>query len=177
MLVRLFGAAVALGWFALPALAQTDDVLAPARAGQLQCFEPNFADKTCASLGGYSFGADGVILNSAQILIMPSPVILMRVSAPVTVRNDAICGPLNAADIDRATFTVNDAPATTEEATQIKAAMQRQLAPMFGVESCMTLTPNGDVLRADTTLAGTARPDLSQRVIWVGANDGYRVAP
>ena len=178
MLVRLFGAsALALGLFASPASAQENDVLAPARAGQLQCFEPNVANKTCASLGGYSFAADGAIQNVAEILIMPSPLIVMRVSAPVTVRNNAVCGPLSAADIDRATFTVGGALATVEEATQIKAAMQQQLAPMIDVETCMTLTPNGDVLRADTTLGGTPRPDLSQRVIWVGANDGYRVAP
>jgi hypothetical protein len=48
---------------------------------------------------------------------------------------------------------------------------------MLNLESCMTLTPNGEMLRAETSIAGRPQPQLTQRVIWVGANDGYRVAP
>lgn len=178
MLVRLVsGAALALGLMASPVLAQSGDVLAPARAGQLQCFEPNAAAKTCQSLGSYVFGASGSIENVAEILLMPSPLIVMRASGPVTFENGAICGPLRAEDIANATFTVNGAPASEEEATQLKAAMQEQLAGMFGVQNCLTLTPDGDGFRAESTIGGAPRPDLTQRAIWVGANDGWRVAP
>jgi hypothetical protein len=178
MLVRLVsGAALALGLMASPVMAQTSDVLAPARSGQLQCFEPNAAAKTCQSLGSYVFGADGAIENVAEILLMPSPLIVMRASGPVTVENGAICGPLRAEDIANATFTVNGSPASAEEATQIRAAMQQQLAPMIGVQNCITLTPDGGGFRADSTIAGAPRPDLTQRTIWVDANDGWRVAP
>jgi hypothetical protein len=178
MLVRVLGgAALALGLMAAPAMAQSADVLAPARAGQLQCFEPNVAAKTCQSLGGYTVNANGVIDNIAQVLIMPSPVIIMRVTAPVVVRDAAICGPLSQADIDRTTFTIDGAPADAEQTGEIRAAMTEQLGPMLNLESCMTLTPNGEMLRAETSIAGRPQPQLTQRVIWVGANDGYRVAP
>ena len=178
MLVRVLGgAALAVGLMAASAMAQTADVLAPGRTGQLQCFEPNVTAKTCQSLGGYTVNADGVIDNAAQVLIMPSPVIVMHVTAPVVVRDNAICGPLTQADIDRTRFTIDGAPASAEDAQQIRAAMTEQLAPMLNLESCMTLTPDGDALRAETTIGGRPQPQLTQRVIWVGANDGWRVAP
>ncbi len=177
-LVRLLcGAALALGLVASPATAQEGDVLAPARAGQLQCFEPNVAAKTCQSLGGYTFHANGGIDNIAEILLMPSPVIVMRASGPVTVENNAICGPLRAEDIQNATFTIDGVAANAEEAAQLKAAMTQQLAPMFGVQNCLTLTPDGEGFRAESTVAGAPRPELTQRAIWVGASDGWRVAP
>ena len=177
MLVRLMGGAVlALGLMAAPAIGQSGDVLTPARSGQLQCFEPNVAAKTCQSLGSYVFHADGRIDNVAEILLMPSPVIVMRASGPVTVENNAICGPLRAEDIEAATFTVNGAAASAEETAQLKAAMNQQLAPMIGVQNCLSLAAEGDGLRANSVIGGRARPELSQRMIWVGANDGWRVA-
>lgn len=178
MLVRVLGGAVlALGLMAAVAAAQEGDVLAPARAGQLQCFEPNVAAKTCQSLGSFVFGAGGAIENVAEILLMPSPVIVMRASGPVTVENGAICGPLRTEDIANATFTVNGAAASAEEESQLRAAMQQQLAGLIGVQNCLTLTPDGDGLRAESTIAGAPRPDLTQRAMWVSANDGWRVAP
>lgn len=177
MRLAMFGAVAGLLLAATPATAQTADVLAPARTGQLQCFEPNAAAKTCQSIGGYNFETGGAIINAAQILIAPEPVVVMSVNSPVIVRGGAICGPLRAADIASASFTVNGAPASADEARNIRAAMNEQLSPLFDLESCMTLTPDGDVLRAESSIAGTPQPQLTQRVIWIGANDGWRVAP
>ncbi|MBK8544536.1 MAG: hypothetical protein IPL62_13885 [Caulobacteraceae bacterium] len=130
MLLRVLGGiALALGLLAAPAAAQTADVLAPARAGQLQCFEPNVTAKTCQSLGGYTFQANGVIDNPAQVLISPSPAIIMTINSPVAVRNNAICGPLAAADIQRATFTIDGAPAErNRHGRNSFAALTQQLA-------------------------------------------------
>jgi hypothetical protein len=181
MMVREFFAALAVACFVtaapVSAHAQDGDVLAPAREGKLQCFEPNAANKTCQSIGGYTFNTNGVIDNTADVLIMPQPVIVMRVISPVTLRDGAICGPLTLADIDGATFTIDGAAASAEDAQSIKTALAEQLAPMLNVETCITLTPVDGGFRADTAMAGTPRPDLSQRVIWVRPEDGYRVAP
>lgn len=170
-------AAVMSVFLTVPASAQTADVLAPAREGRLQCFEPNAAQKTCQTLGSYAFSSGGVISNAADILISPSPAIVMRITSPVTVRENAICGPLTAADIERASFTIAGAPASHDEASEIRAAMTEQLAPMFNVESCLTITQDSAGLRTDTSMGGVPQPHLTQRMIWVGANEGYRVAP
>ncbi|ANP44682.1 hypothetical protein [Candidatus Viadribacter manganicus] len=177
MRTALLGLVVGLSLLAGTAHAQTTDVLAPARQGQLQCYEPNVASKTCQSLGGYTFAANGVIDNVAWVLIMPEPVVIMRISSPVVVRNNAICGPLSAADIARATFTIQGAPAGEADTRDIRAGLTEQLAPMLNQESCLTLTADGNGFRADTTIGGVPQPQQTQRVIWIGPNDGYRVAP
>jgi hypothetical protein len=177
MRVAMLGLFAGLALLALPATAQTADPLAPAREGRLQCFEPNVAAKTCQSISGYTFQANGVIDNPAQVLINPSPAIIMYITSPVAVRNNAICGPFAAADLQRATFTVGGAAANDADTADIRSALTQQLAPMIGRETCMTLTPDGDGFRAETTIGGTPQPQQTQRVIWIGANDGYRVAP
>lgn len=177
--MRMFGfAALVAGALicALPAVAQSD-ALAPARQGQVQCFVPNVAAKTCQSIGSYAFNANGVIDNVSETLIMPQPAVVMRASSPVTVRNNAICGPLTAADVGRATFTIDGRPASEQETANIRAGLTEQLAPMFNVEMCVSVTAVDGGYRADSTVGGVARPDLAQPVLWVRPEDGYRVAP
>ena len=178
--MRLFGfAAVVCGalMFAPPALAQSGDVLAPARQGQVQCFVPNAAARTCQSIGSYAFNANGAIDNTSEILIMPQPVVVMRTTSPVTVRNNAICGPLTAEDIARSTFTIDGRPATEQETANIRTGLTQQLTPMFNVEMCVSVSAVDGGYRADSTVGGTARPDLAQPMLWVRPGDGYRVAP
>lgn len=179
MLKQMLAGGFAAAFFTTvaPAVAQDGDVLAPARAGQLQCYEPNVAAKTCQSISGFSPGPEGAIINTADVLINPAPVIVMRVISPVTIRNGAICGPLTNEDLNRAHFTIDGQRASDADTQQIRTAMTEQLAPLIGQESCITLTPVDGGLRADTAIAGRARPDLAQRVIWVRADEGYRVAP
>ncbi|MEZ5958376.1 MAG: hypothetical protein R3C27_14325, partial [Hyphomonadaceae bacterium] len=110
-------------------------------------------------------------------LIMPNPAVIMNVTSPVTVRNNAICGPLTAEDIQRASFTINGAAATAEDTAAIRSGLIEQLAPILNVEGCVTLTPDGEGFRADTSINGAPQPNLTQRVLWIGANDGWRVAP
>jgi hypothetical protein len=175
MRLAVFGLVAGL-MFAAPAAAQTADVLAPARVGQLQCFEPNATAKTCQALGGYTFASSGVIENAAEVLITPSaPVIVMRVTTPVTIRNNAICGPITPADIARATFTVDGAPASEAQTASIRSSIQE--SPMMNVDTCISVTPVDGGLRAETSIGGTPRPEMNQRVVWVNANDGWRVAP
>jgi len=159
-----------------PAIAQTDP-LGPARQGQLHCYEPNTAAKTCQSIGGYTFAADGRIDNPADVLIMAEPLVVMRVSSAVTVREGAVCGPLSREDIERAEFTIDGAPASPEDTQAIRAALQDQLASMIDVDVCTTYTPDGDGFRADVTMAGAPRPELTQRVIWIRPEDGYSIGP
>lgn len=177
MRLAVLGLVVGLSLMAPPALGQTTDVLAPAREGRLQCFEPNVTTKTCQSLGGYQFAANGAIDNVAWVLIMPQPVVIMRINSAVVVRNNAICGPLSAADIARATFTVDGAPASEVDTRDLRTGLTEQLSPMLNQESCLTMTADGDGFRAETTVGGTPQPQQTQHVIWIGPNDGYRVAP
>jgi hypothetical protein len=74
------------------------DPLAPARIGDLQCYGADPVRKTCRALAGYSFEADGKILNKAEVVLQESPLVTMTTVSPVTMRDGAVCGPLSGVD-------------------------------------------------------------------------------
>lgn len=150
------------------------DPLAPARDGRLQCHEPDTARKTCAALAGYSFAADGTITNHAEIMLNPSPLIVMRDEQPVVVRDGEVCGPFG--DFADAVFTLDGQPADPSLATMIRGQVAAAFAAL-GTEGCTRYLPQGDGWLAEVIIDGHPRPDLNQPVIWVSPSDGYTVAP
>jgi hypothetical protein len=159
---------------ATPAPLQAADPLAPAREGRLQCHSPDMARKTCASLAGYTFSADGTILNQAEVLLTPSPVIVMRQEDAVVVRDGAVCGRFGG--FEDAVFTLDGQPAPQVVADTIRAQLAAAFARL-GTEGCTRYAPQGDGWRAEVSIDGVARPDLNQPVIWVSPADGYAVRP
>ena len=155
-------------------LSVPSDPLGPARAGLLQCHSPDTARKTCAALAGYTFEVDGRILNQAEVMLTPSPLIVMRNVSPVVVRDGAVCGEL--AGLDNAVFTSGGRPVAPAMASMIRAQVSAAFA-QIGKEACTTYTPQGDGLLAQVAVDGVARPELNQPVIWVSPSDGYVVAP
>jgi hypothetical protein len=160
---------------AAPALAA--DPLAPARAGKGQCYVPDTTRKTCQSIGWYSWQADGRISNRAELLVPSTPPLVVTVTSPVFVRGEAVCGPLRAEDIAAATVTVDGKPVPEEAAGQVRQLMIQAMQPFTGKVICTTYIADGEFLRAEATIDGAPRPDLTQRVLWVSPSDGYRVAP
>lgn len=161
--------------FVAPAAHAQSEPLARARQGQVQCFEPDAANKTCAAIASYAFAADGTISNTSDVLIFPEPAIVMHITSPVTQRDGAVCGPIRQADIDTAQFSIDGQAASDENAQTIRGQMRDQLASMIGVEVCSRFVPDGNGFRAVATAGGRPQPD--QRVVWVSPSDGYRVAP
>ncbi len=160
---------------AAPALT-ADDVLAPARAGKAQCYQPNPERKLCDSMGWYEWRADGSIANRTEVLLPgEGAVVVMHSVDTVTVRDRAVCSPILAATIAASTFTVNGREADAADTARYRSAISRSMQPLFGVEACVIFTPEGEGLRADATINGKAEAALTQRVMWVAPADGWRV--
>lgn len=152
------------------------DPLAEARAGKLQCYRPDTTRKTCGALSGYAF-QDGTIINSADVLLAPQPVVIMRTATPVVLKGEAVCGPLRKEDIDSATILVNGTALPEEKAVQARAQIATAFKDQLGHEVCTTYVLNGDKLSAQVTLDGVVKPEFTQTVIWVKPEDGYSVGP
>jgi hypothetical protein len=151
------------------------DPLAPARVGDLQCYAADPVRKTCRAMGGYSFGADGKILNKAEVVIQASPVMTMTTVSPVTVRDGAVCGPLSGVDKAQISFRGRRLP--EEDAASIRTQLLASMAPMLGKEVCTTYRRSGEWWIAEVTMDGAARPDMQDTVLWVPASAGYVVQP
>ncbi len=162
---------------AAPPSTNSTDPLAPARSGQLQCYMPNVAKKTCHTLARYIWAADGSIQNPAEVMIEENPLVVMKGSAPVVVRSGAVCSPIRAEDIRQATFTIAGNPAPPQLADQIQTQLLMASADRLGKEICTTYVPDKGEYAARITIDGVAHPELADRMIWVKPEDGFKVGP
>ena len=161
-------------------LAATADPLAPARAGQVQCYDPVPAQKLCRAIGSYDFAADGTISNLAVTRIQDAPAIVMFARSPVVLKDDKECsaGALKETDIEK--IEVNGQPldaATLSIARgQIVAALPDFMKT--GDALCSAYSPNPDgTMSATVDVGGVAHPELTATVRWVDPAEGWKVVP
>ena len=165
-------------WLALApgSVAPADDPLAPAWAGQVQCYAPDVQRRTCVSIGAYARNG-GEIRNTATVLVAAQPVIVMRATATVQVKGDAVCGVILARDIEAAEFTVDGAPAAADDAQSIRRGMAPAYQQVLNREVCTTYPTAGDGQKAVVRVDGQRRPDLDMPVRWISPGDGFEVKP
>jgi hypothetical protein len=158
------------------AAAALPEPLGPASEGRLQCFEPNAAAKTCRSTASYRPAGD-IILNLASVMVSSDPVTVMRTVTPVQVVDGAVCGTLRARHIGEAEIQVDGQRLEPEEAARVRQQLVTDMASVLEKRICTTFTADGDGWTVKATIDGAPQTGLEQRVIWVGAQDGWRVGP
>src|SRR5580692_13113070 len=157
--------------------ASLDSPMAPAAQGQLQCYTPDVAQRTCRSLAAYKSNANGAIDNIAIVLIWQSPSISMTTVSPVVIKANQVCGLIRPRDIDAARFALGDRPADPAQTATLRQQMQSAMKGFFGHEICSTYVPADGSLLAKVTVDGASQPTMDQKVIWVSPTDGYKVSP
>ena len=162
---------------AAPAATTLPDPIAPAATGKLQCYVPDLSRKTCNSLAGYKAGPDGVIQNSAKVLISKNPVIIMETVSPVAVKATKVCGVVREQDVENAKFTTGGHALDAKQVGPLREQMKMAFKPIFGHEICTRYVADGDGFIASASMEGQALPGGEQRVIWVSPEDHYKVAP
>ena len=151
------------------------DPLAEARAGKVQCFTPNRATKTCAGIAIYTVRPDGSFDSVTTMMIVPAPLVTMEVRNSGKVEGDAVCNVVKKADFDKAVLSMDGGPVNAAMEQAIRSQVVASLAPMEGKNACARDKVDGDVILAEATLDGVARPELNQRYIWVKPEDGYKL--
>jgi hypothetical protein len=151
------------------------DPLAAAKAGKLQCANPNVEKKTCLGLTSYKVNPDGSFLTTTTVMVAPQPVVTMEVKSAGTVRDGALCAPIRTSDFEAASIQMDGKPADPAMAGAIRAQVVASIASLAGKMGCTRETPDGAVLKAEVTLDGVMRPELSQRTLWVSPQDGYKL--
>lgn len=151
--------------------------IAPAFDGQLQCYAPDVARKTCQSLAAYRQGRDGVIYNPATVLISQTPAIAMTTVTPVTIKGEQVCGYVRPEDIDAGQFTINGVAATPDQTKALRRTMTTAEMGLFGHEICTAYVAAGDGWTAKASIDGAAQAAMDQKVIWVSPSAGFEVKP
>ena len=151
------------------------DPLASAKAGKLQCANPNLEKKTCLGLTSYKVNPDGSFATVTTLMVAPQPVITMEVKSAGTVKDGALCAPVRTSDFEAASLQMDGKPADPAIASAIRAQVVASIAPLAGKTGCTRETPDGTVSKAEVTIDGVPRPELTQRVLWVKPEEGYKL--
>lgn len=151
------------------------DPLAEARAGKLQCVTPDIGKKTCLALVSYVVRPDGGFDSVVTVMVAPSPLIAMETRSTGKVEGDAMCSIVRKADFAAAKFTIEGKPADEATANAIGAQVLATVEGLDGKKGCSRDRPEGNVMVEEVTLDGVARPEMTQRFIWVKPEDGYKL--
>ena len=158
---------------------QQPDPLAPARTGQVLCYEPDAVRQTCYGIASYRWLGDGTIVSDIVVAASKVPAVFVHSSAPVFVRGDAECTRL-VPGADQITAIYEDGQRLVGSEFEsfrrtVGSIIDRANGP--GRELCLTYEPaaNG-ALNSKARVDGVARPDLEGTARWVRPADGWRVA-
>ncbi len=152
--------------------------LEPAAHGKLECDDPDPSKKTCHALTAYQQAPDGAIQSLTQILIAPSPLIIMSNTTRVDARDDGqLCTVLRQEDLATANFTIDGQPADPDRNQRLRAALIKAMAGLFGRRACISFVPDGDGFIQRSVIEGMTQPVPDQKMIWVAPDSGYQVAP
>lgn len=161
------------GALLLLAASQAADPLAEARAGKLQCVTPNIERKRCVALASYVVRPDGSYDTVITLMIAPSPLIGMETRATGKVEGDAVCSIVHKSDYAAAKFTIDGKPADEATTNAIGAQVMGAVSTLDGKVACSRDRVEGALMVEEVTLDGVARPDMTQKFIWVKPEDGY----
>ncbi|GAA0638676.1 hypothetical protein [Brevundimonas lenta] len=159
-------------------LAQDAGPLEPGRSGQVQCYGPDVAARTCTAIGAYRFAEDGTIWNDAQNLINAAPRIVLHATAKVYVRNDAECARQENRGDDITAIEVDGVPLEGQALETARKQIADNMQTVLGDgEFCTTYHPNPDgSLRAAVTIDGVDRPEFESTVLWIDPAQGWTLA-
>jgi len=149
--------------------------LARAEKGQLQCYRPDVARKTCQSIAAYQRTGPGTYDNKAVIPLGNGATLETR--TPVTLKDGAVCGFIRAEDLMAGTIRVHDQILPAEQAKPILQQIAQAQAPLADKEICTEYEPLGADFTTKVTIAGADQPDQRITVKWIEPSDGYTVTP
>jgi hypothetical protein len=161
------------GALLLLAAAPARDPLAEARTGKVQCVTPNLETKKCLAIASYAARTDGSFDTLVRLMIAPSPLITVETHSVSSVEGDAVCSIVRKSDYEAAKYTVDGKPAEPAVSNAIGAQVLASVTALDGKKACSRDRAEGPLMIEEVTLDGVARPEMTQKFIWVKPGDGY----
>jgi hypothetical protein len=152
-----------------------EDYLAGARSGALQCFGPDTTKKTCGSIDGFTFDADGNVIIRGQVIISATPPVVITEKITNRIVNGQLCATAKGDESDTATFTISGQPASEERTVKLRAFLKKALASAVGRVGCASYTSEGGEVTRHSFLDGAPLKASDGRVIWVRPEDDYTI--
>jgi hypothetical protein len=153
------------------------DMLSQFKAGKLLCTNPDERTKTCSTIDRLVVRPDGVMINTGEVLVVPDKPITLEVASVAHFEIGAMCGVIETADLEKGIVRASGTPLPPDRNALVLEKLGKVIQPLIGQKVCEGLRVDkgqlvkvGQVERVDLPLPG-------KPVSWIGAEEGYRVAP
>lgn len=175
--MRMLLTAVSIIIFNNQAVQASDDPFADAKAGKIECFSPNTEKKTCFDFSHYTWQADGTVIIEDEVALSANPLISVKTKSVSTVEKSSVCTKVLANSQEYNTFFKDGKPMSTEESAPLQQNLISNRSRFIGRTVCMDISPYESVYIAEFTIDGTPLPTATNRMKWIGTDEGYTLAP
>ena len=154
-----------------------DDPFGLAKSGKLECFAPDTDKKTCLDISHYTWQPDGTVLMEDEMAVSTHPLISMMVKSLGTVEGSSACVTVAGYSLKNVTFFKEGMPMSEEESVNYLQTANSKNAKLLGKKVCMDISPIGSLFITQFTVDDTPLPAATNRLKWIGADEGYVLAP
>ncbi|MBK6412752.1 hypothetical protein [Sphingopyxis sp.] len=161
-----------------PAYKPVRDQLAPARAGQIQCHEPDTAARTCRIMTWLSAGVDGRVQVRQLTALSDSPALAAELRMTVTREGDAICGVVNDAYMAGFRIVGSRAPhAPISDKRYTILYRDTLVGALWNRKTCAYAyaRPDNAMQIEVGTVDGEFAGEMMSQYIWISPGAGYRL--
>jgi hypothetical protein len=159
----------------LLAAPQAADPLAPARAGNLRCIEPDAVHKNCRSIIRYTVHDDGSFDATVTGFVGNDGATIIVYQTSGTIEGEAVCSVIRPYDVLHGSLYRDGKLLAERDAGPVLDQIRIQLQDMAGKKRCYIDQSMGGRLVSGVTLNGIVQPD-SPHVAWVSPQDGYALS-
>lgn len=161
-----------------PAYKPVRDPLADARAGKIQCHEPDTAARTCRIMTWLSDEGDGRVKVRQLTALSDSPALAAELRMAVTREGAGLCGVVN--DAYMAGFRIVSSRAPYAPANDKRYAIlyrETLVATLWNRKSCAyAYARPDDPLQLEVgTVDGEFAGEMMSNYIWISPGAGYRL--
>jgi hypothetical protein len=153
------------------------DYLAQIQKGYFLCNDPDPASKTCSNLDKFVINKDGTIINTGELLIIPSQPVTLEVSSKSTISGSVSCGTLAMEDLQAGIVRAKGQPIPADRNAIAIQKLSGLFTNFFGKQVCESLMIQEGRLMKVGQIDGLNITLPSIPVQWVAPSDDYRVAP
>lgn len=161
-----------------PAWKPVRDPLADARAGRVQCHEPDTAAHTCRVMTWFSEGADGRIQVRQLTALSDSPSVAAELRMGVTREGEGLCGVVNEAYMAGFRIVSARAPYAPLNDKRYRILYRDALvATLWNRKSCAyAFARSDDAMQLEVgTVDGEFAGEMMSSYIWIDPGAGYRL--
>ncbi|RYD42102.1 MAG: hypothetical protein EOP63_13865 [Sphingomonadales bacterium] len=161
-----------------PAYRPVKDQLAEARAGKIQCHDPDTAARTCRIMTWLSEGANGRVQVRQLTALSDSPSLAAELRMSATREGEALCGVVNDAYMAGFRIVGGRAPYASADNKRYAILYRNELvATLWNRKSCAyAYARPGEPLHLEVgTVDGEFAGEMMSNYIWISPGAGYRL--